>query len=128
MQIKLLPVAQEDIIATVMPTSWIAATHEWIGLGEFPDTPITQYLARTISALYAVFGALSIIVSMDIKRYAPIIYFFAYACLVLGALFTCVDALIGMPTMWTLYEGPSSLVLGLVILLLVRRVGRKGPA
>lgn len=110
------------IVATVMPTSWIVATNDWLGLGAFPDAPITQYLARSISALYAVFGALLIIVSTDVRRYAPIISFFAYACLVFGAVLTCIDALIGMPRRWTLLEGPSTFVLGVVILLLVRRV------
>ena len=117
------------IVATVMPTSWIAATHNWLGLGDFPDAPITQYLARTISLFYVMFGVLSIIVSTDVKRYAPIVNFFAYTCLVMGVSLTLIDAIIGMPISWTLSEGPPTFVLGIVILLLARRLrmGAAGP-
>ena len=60
-----------------MPTTWIVATHKWLGLGDFPDAPITQYLARSISALYAIFGGLVIVVSTDVRRYVPVIRFLA---------------------------------------------------
>ena len=30
------------VFAIVMPTSWMAAAHQWLGLGDFPDAPITQ--------------------------------------------------------------------------------------
>ena len=112
------------IIACVMPTTWIVATHRWLGLGDFPDAPITQYLARSLSAFYAIFGGLAILVSTEVPRYAPIIRFLAYATLAFGALITCIDAIAGMPTYWTLFEGPPTFVLGVVILLLVRRVER----
>ncbi len=110
------------IVATVMPTSLIAATHNWLGLGDFPDAPITQYLARTISLFYVMFGVLSIIVSTDVNRYAPIINFLAYTCLVMGVSLTLIDAIIGMPISWTLSEGPPTFVLGIVFLLLARRL------
>ncbi len=112
------------IIASVMPTTWIVATHGWLGLGDFPDAPITQYLARSISALYAIFGGLAIVVSTDVQRYAPIIRFFAYVTLAFGVLITGIDSIAGMPASWTLFEGPPTFVLGVVILLLARRVER----
>jgi hypothetical protein len=112
------------VIASVMPTTWIAATHRWLGLGDLPDAPITQYLARSISALYAIFGGLAIVISTDVQRYAPIIRFFAYVTLAFGALITGIDSIAGMPTYWTLFEGPTTFILGVVILLLARRVER----
>ena len=112
------------VIASVMPTTWIAATHRWLGLGDFPDAPITQYLARSISALYAIFGGLAIVISTDVQRYAPIIRFFAYVTLAFGVLITGIDSIGGMPTYWTLFEGPTTFILGVVILLLARRVER----
>ena len=117
-------VACAAIIASVMPTTWIAATHSWLGLGDFPDAPITQYLARSISGLYAIFGGLAIVISTDVLRYAPIIRFFAYVTLTFGILITGIDSIAGMPTYWTLFEGPTTIILGVVILLLVRRVER----
>ncbi len=112
------------IIASVMPTIWIAATHRWLGLGDLPDAPITQYLARSISALYAIFGGLAIVISTDVQRYAPIIRFFAYVTLAFGVLITGIDSIAGMPAYWTLFEGPPTFILGVVILLLARRVER----
>lgn len=110
------------IIASVMPTAWISATHQWLGLGDFPVTPITQYLARSISALYAMFGALTVLVSVDVRRFAPIIRFLGYACIPFGALLIWIDAMAGLPTSWVLFEGPMTIVLGVVILLLARSV------
>jgi hypothetical protein len=112
------------IIASVMPTTWIAATHRWLGLGDFPDAPIAQYLARSLSAFYAIFGGLAIVVSTDVLRYAPIIRFFAYASLAFGILITGIDSIAGMPPYWTLFEGPTTFILGVVILVFVRRVDR----
>ena len=112
------------VIACVMPTSWIVATHRWLGLGDFPDAPIAQYLARSISALYAIFGGLCIAVSMDVRRYAPIISFLAYTTIAFGVLMIGIDMYAHMPTYWALYEGPLTIVMGIVILLLVRRVDR----
>ena len=117
-------VACTAIIASVMPTTWIVATHRWLGLGDFPDAPITQYLARSISALYAIFGGLAIVASTDVLRYAPIVHFFAYVTLAFGILITGIDSIAGMPTCWTLFEGPTTFILGVVILLLARRVVR----
>lgn len=112
------------IFVTFMPTTWIAATHEWLGLGNFPDAPITQYLARTISAIYAMFGALIIFVSTDVRRYAALIRFFAFAMMAFGVLIIGIDTMGGMPAYWTFCEGPSTCVIGVVILVLARRAGR----
>ncbi len=110
------------IVACVMPITWIVATHRWLGLGDFPDAPITQYLARSLSAFYAVFGGLAIVVSTNVQRYAPIILFLAYVTIAFGVLITGIDLAVGMPTYWTLFEGPPTFILGVIILLLVRRV------
>ncbi len=110
------------LIACVMPTTWIETTHKRLGLGDFPDAPITQYLARSISALYAIFGGLAIVISTDVQRYSPIIRFFAYVRLVFGLVITGIDWVVGMPSYWTLFEGPPTVVFGVVLVLLARRV------
>lgn len=65
-----------------MPTSWMAAGHEWLGMGEFPDKPITPYLARLTSGLYALYGILVLVMATDVRRYAPLIS--VQAVLILG--------------------------------------------
>ena len=114
------------IIASVMPTTWIVAIHKWLGLGDFPDAPITQYLARSISALYAIFGGLTIVVATDVQRYVPIIRYLAFVTLAFGVLIIGIDSIASMPTYWTLFEGPPLIILGVVILVLARRVERPG--
>ena len=37
------------LVPVVMPWSWMAATHRWLGLGEMPSGPIVEYLARSLS-------------------------------------------------------------------------------
>jgi len=46
------------LVPVFMPVSWMAGTHRWLGLGEMPTGPIVEYLARSLSAFYALVGAL----------------------------------------------------------------------
>src|SRR5215470_14742014 len=41
------------LLATLLPTQWMAAAHAWLGLGPFPRAPLTEYLTRSIAGLYA---------------------------------------------------------------------------
>ena len=34
------------LVAVFMPSSWMASTHRWLGLGEMPTAPVVEYLAR----------------------------------------------------------------------------------
>ena len=54
------------LVAVFMPFSWMAATHRWLGLGEMPTGPVVEYLARSLSAFYAVMGALCLVVAADL--------------------------------------------------------------
>jgi hypothetical protein len=53
----------------------MAATHRWLGLGEMPTGPVVEYLARSLSAFYAVMGALCLVVAADLERYRPLVRF-----------------------------------------------------
>ena len=112
------------VFTIFLPTAWMAAIHQWLGLGEFPEAAITEYLAHSLSALYAVFGGLSILVSLDVRRFGPVITYLAWVTMAFGVVITGVDVMAGMPAYWTLAEGPPTLAVGLVILLLNRRVQR----
>ena len=72
------------LLAVAMPTSWMAAIHRWLGLGEFPAGPIVPYLARSLSAFYAMFGALMWVVSTDVRRLAPVLRLVLWASLGFG--------------------------------------------
>jgi hypothetical protein len=66
------------LVAVVMPVSWMAATHRWLGLGEMPTAPVVEYLARSLSAFYAVMGALCLVVAADLERYWPLVRFLGW--------------------------------------------------
>jgi hypothetical protein len=114
-------VAGLAIFAVFMPRAWMAATHEAIGLGKFPDGVIMDYLARSISALYAVHGGLLWLLARDVRRYEAIIVYIAAAGVAFSVFILALDASLGLPIWWILGEGPSVLVISLVILTLLAR-------
>ena len=116
------------VFAVFLPTAWMAAIHRWVGLGDFPDAALTQYLTRSLSAFYVIFGGLTILASCDVRRYGPVITYLAWTTMTFGAVVTGIDAMARMPTYWTLAEGPPTFVIGLEILLLNNRVQRDASA
>ena len=109
-------------LAMVMPTSWMIAAHQGLGMGELVATPILQYLTRTISALYGCLGLLQILISFDLPRYRPVITFLGWTHVVLGPAVFYLDSWAGLPGHWTWLEGPPILLLGLLYLALARRI------
>jgi hypothetical protein len=107
--------------AVVMPYAWMNVIHQQTGLGELPHVPIIGYLTRSVSAFYALHGALLVFVAGDVRRYLPVVRFLAVAAAVFGAVMLGIDCAVGMPLPWTVAEGPSVLVLGAVILWLTGR-------
>ena len=107
--------------AIFMPVSWMADSHEWLGMGEFPESPLVDYLTRSISFLYAMHGGLLLLVAGDIRRYRPVLLYLGIVTGVGGVLLTGIDLHAGMPTWWTLTEGPPVALIGAVITWLVLR-------
>src|SRR5205823_8453740 len=100
------------LVAVFMPMSWMLATHRWLGLGEMPTAPVVEYLARSVSAFYALFGALCLVIASDPDRYRPLARFLGVAFAVMGVLFIGVDWAAGMPWWWCVCEGPPGLAVG----------------
>lgn len=110
------------IAPVFFPFAWMAAIHDWMDIGDLPDLPITAYLTRSLSMLYAAWGALYLLLAADVDRYLPLIRFLAWLKLLLAAGLLVLDYVAGMPWYWTGSEGPSLLVLyGLLIWLARRR-------
>ena len=114
------------LIPVLMPMSWMVATHRWLGLGEMPTDPVVEYLARDLSAFYALVGALLLGMASDLERYRPLVRFFALAFIVLSILFTGVDLAAGMPWWWTAFEEPGGVVFGALLVVLARPAYSKG--
>ena len=107
-------------LAMLLPVEWMASTHEWLGMGEFPRRPVVDYLARSVSALYGFHGILLFVVADDPVKYRPIVRYLAFMNLILGGMLIAIDAYAGLPLFWTLAEGPSLIVVGVLLSLLNR--------
>ena len=81
-----------------------------------PHPPIVDYLTRSISALYALHGALLVFLAGDVRRYLPVVRLLAVAGTVSGGLMLGLDCGVRMPLPWTVCEGPYVVALSAVIL------------
>ena len=108
------------LVPVLMPMSWMAATHRWLGLGEMPTGPVVEYLARSLPAFYALVGALCLVMASDLDRYRPLVRFFGVCLGLLGIVFTGIDLAAGMPWWWTALEGPGGVVFGVLLFVLAR--------
>lgn len=108
--------------AMVLPTSWMAAIHRSLGLGEFPESPLVDYLTRSISALYAFHGGMLLVAASDVRRYRGLVVYVAFGIIALGAALLAIDLNAGMPPAWTLTEGPPTAAMGFLMLYLLRSV------
>ena len=113
------------VIPAVMPFAWMKDIHRQLGMGELPEGPIVGYLTRSLSALYAMHGALVFFVSLDSRRYLPVVKCLAVLGIALGAGLLVLDFVVGMPLFWILCEGPFVVLLGGVLLWLASRVQRR---
>lgn len=109
-------------LAMVMPTSWMHDIHRWLGLGELASDAITEYLTRSLSALYGFHGGLLVVLSTNVRRFRRVVVYVAAMNVLLGACLLGIDLSAGMPTWWILGEGPPIIVFGVGLLWLLRGV------
>ena len=99
----------------LLPVDWMDSIHRSMGLGELPRAPVVDYLARSVAALYGFHGALLLLISTDPVKYRTIVWFVSLLNIVFGVMLVVIDVHAGMPRSWTLFEGPSLVVFGIVI-------------
>ena len=114
------------LVAVFMSHDQMAAIHQWLGLGKFPEGIIVDYLARSLSAFYALMGVLYIVLARDIRAYATIITFMAWASICFGVATIIIDLQLDFPAWWTWGEGPFIIMYGTVVLWLQRKA-KKTP-
>ena len=107
-------------LAMLLPVEWMASTHRWLGLGEFPRAPVVDYLARSIAALYGFHGGLLLLISGDPVKYRSIVSYVALMNVAFGLMVLGIDLHAGMPLFWTLAEGPPIIAFGIAVALLNR--------
>ena len=111
-----------------MPRAWIAAGHRWLGWGPFPDAPVAEYLARSVSALSGFYGGLLVALAADVRRYAPLIRYQAAAIMLLSASGAVVGSRAGLPLWFVGGDAAACWAYCVPTLVLVRRVGPAAPA
>lgn len=103
--------------------AWLMADcHRWLGLGEFPNQPITLYLARSTSLLYAIHGFVMTYVAVTFQRnwhWAPVL---GWIHLVAGLMMLGIDSAAPMPLYWIVGEGPGVAAMGAVLIWLSRGI------
>lgn len=113
------------VVPMVMPTRWMVATNDWLGLGPFPHAPLTQYLTRSLSALYALVGGLVLYVAYHLDRYLELVGVMGWLTVLLGLFLTGLDFAIGMPAAWSWGEGPPTVLVGLAFVWLAGQARRQ---
>ena len=106
--------------AVFLPQDWMASSHEDLGMGEFPRRPVVDYLARSVAALYGFHGILLFVVATDPEKYRTIVRYLAFMNVAFGVMLIAIDLHAGLPMWWTLVEGPSVIVVGILLLILNR--------
>ena len=102
-------------LAVFLPVDWMASTHRWLGLGEFPRTPIVDYLARSVAAFYGFHGAMLFLISTDVVRYRLLVWYVAVMNVVFGFILLAIDIHAGLPAYWIAFEGPPVVIIGLLV-------------
>jgi hypothetical protein len=120
------------LIFVFCPYTWLQKGHTYMGmdtlhytdpnqvepvtLGEMPYTPLLSYLTRTLSAMYAIVGAIAFYLAYDVKRYLMLVRLLGCIAILGGIGVTILDAVLGLPWLWTALEGPMTIVLGAVLI------------
>lgn len=108
-------------LAAVMPSQWIKETAEALGFDPFPDSPLTFYLARNLSLLYGFVGVFLILISLDLDRYRPLVWYTAIGTILFGVLQLVVNSMAGLPSWWTWGESISTVAGGVILFLIQSR-------
>ncbi len=112
--------------AVLLPESFMADMHTWLGMGDFPASPLVEYLTRSIAAMYGFHGVLLLLVSRDVTRYGPIVTYLGVMSVIIGIMLIAIDIHAAMPWWWTAMEGPPLMVMGIAVLLLSRASAKTG--
>jgi hypothetical protein len=110
----------------LFPLPWMDAVHARLFGQPLPHGPVVEYMARSLSILYAGHGALVVRMSFDVVRFRPLVTFLGWLHLYFGTALLAADLAAGMPWFWTVGEGPFIAAFGVVILLLARVGGKSG--
>lgn len=114
--------AATAVVPMVMPFAWMQRANDALGLEPLVDTPLAQYLTRSLSAVYSLLGVLTIYVGCNVRRYGRLIEVMGWLTAALGIALTGIDFAVGMPASWSWGEGPPTVLCAWAMIWLARRV------
>ncbi len=110
------------IVPVFFPFEWMNQISQSIGTGRILDTSLINYLTRSLSMMYVFMGLAILYTSFNVRRYLPMICFFACAGFLFGGGMLTLDIVAKMPRSWTMSEGPFIMAMNAVLLWLTFRV------
>ena len=60
-------------VAVFLPYDVMNRIHQNMGLGILPQTPIVDYLARSLSMFYGIHGVITLYISFKVRQYISIL-------------------------------------------------------
>jgi hypothetical protein len=99
-----------------VPTRWLEAWHAWLGLGSMPDDALLQYALRGGAYVQGCLGVLMWVIVRDVVRHRPLVIAIGVIYLASGPAFLVLNAAVGMPKFWALFDGVSCTILGAALL------------
>ena len=115
-------------VCMLLPIPTLESLLKNFGIGPLPDTPISIYITRLLSATYAVVGVFLIILALDPMKYGVMVPFSGVSALFLGLVCGTVGVISVMPKLWFLGDALSGIILGLLILISWQKVKKGSPA
>lgn len=106
--------------AVFLPYETMARIHQYMGLGDFPNLPILDYLARSVSLFYAMHGVIVIYISFNLIKYLQFLKLLCYLGFVFGIALLIIDIKAPVPAYWAYTEGPFIISLNLAIYVLAK--------
>jgi hypothetical protein len=111
--------------AAFLPTDWMDAIGQRLGLDPLPRAPLVEYLTRSLSLLYAGWGPVLLVLASDLRRYLPLVWVYSWMALAFGPALLVIDVLSGMPLGWVVGEAVTVNALGVVGILLLWKFQRE---
>jgi hypothetical protein len=109
----------------LLPFAWMDALHrDALGLGPLQDIPITKYMARSLSLVYAMHGAVVLFVTLNWEKLRFTVPYLAALHIVQGCSIFAIGLDAGLPWWWVAVEGPSVVAFAVVVLAVYRRANQ----
>ncbi len=105
------------LVPVFFPHALMDNIHKAILLESLPQLPITGYLTRSLSLVYALHGSICLLLALNVRQYLPLIRSIAILHLIFGLVLTGIDFVSEMPMSWVLCEGPPIVAFAIFVYL-----------